>query len=168
MKRHVILACSIILAAAIFLPLCQNARKIRTRLPLTKERLTEEDLQRDQAHAVIMRCDTSQLWKDTEKAIRFYGFDKTAGSSVESFFIVNGLDSMISRIGLDIMYLDMKGRELHRRDCVIDCKLPPKETRRVDIKTWDIQKSFYFHQSAKPKRQSTPFDVRIELKSVEF
>ncbi|MDE6342806.1 MAG: hypothetical protein K2K93_10850, partial [Muribaculaceae bacterium] len=107
-------------------------------------------------------------WRDMEKAIRFYGFDKTATSGVESFFIINGLDSTLMKIGVDILYLDMKGRELHRRECLIDCTVPARETRRVDVKTWDTQRSFYYHKSARPKRQATPFDVKIELTYLQF
>ncbi len=144
-----------------------EARKIRTKLPAVKVRTTEEKtLEAD--GKVIVRRDSSSTWESMEKAIRFYGFDKTASSGIESFFIINGLDSTLTRVGVDIMYLDMKGRELHRRECRIDCTIPAQETRRVDVKTWDTQKSFYYHKSAKPKRQATPFDVKIELTSLEF
>lgn len=113
-----------------------------------------------------MESDSVDFCNLIQPAIRFYGFDKTVGSSMESFFISNGLDDAISELEIDITYTDMKGRQLHRRSVKLDCSIPPKETMRTDIKSWDTQKSFYFHQSVKPKRQATPFAVKIDLLSV--
>lgn len=164
MKRPVILLCTLATLAAALFPLQIEARKIRTKLPAAKSLSAE----RVADGKVTANRDTTSTWRSIEKAIRFYGFDKTVSSGVESFFIINGLDSTLTKIGVDILYLDMKGRELHRRECLIDCTVPARETRRVDVKTWDTQKSFYYHKSAKPKRQATPFDVKIELTSLEF
>ena len=140
-----------------------HSRKIRTKLPVKKEISKDTENIPQEEGVVTFIADTTQAWQKRSKAIRFYGFDKTVGSSTESFFIINGTDSVLTRIGICITYLDMQGRQLHSRDISLDCDIPAGETRRQDIKSWDIQKSFYFHQSVKPKRQATPFDVKIDL-----
>lgn len=108
-------------------------------------------------------------WKDAADKISFYGFDKTVNSNKESLFVVNGLDSCdVVGMTLDVTYLDMKGRQLHRRDVERDCDIPSGETRRIDFPTWDTQKAFYYHKSSAPKKQATPFNVKVSLKSLRI
>lgn len=149
--------------------LSAEARKIRTRHAIPKQ-TAKESASRTMADdgAVSMASDSATFCERILPAIRFYGFDKTAGSNMESFFISNGLDSTVSGMGVRITYYDMKGRQLHKQAVWIDCDIPAGETKRTDIKSWDTQKSFYFHKSAAPKRQATPFDVKIELVSVNI
>lgn len=146
-----------------------EARKIRTRHKIEKKKTVSaesSDPATNSGVTITVTPDSVALWGEAERKVRFYGFDKTVASNMESFFITNGLDTPIDAVGFDIVYLDMKGRQLHRRHVDLKCNVAPGETMRHDIKSWDTQKSFYFHQSAKPRRQATPFDVRIELKSV--
>lgn len=145
-----------------------SARKIRTKHTLSKRAAVDTSIQNDTDSLLVLTNDSVSFAESILPAIRFYGFDKTAGSIYESFFISNGLDSDIEEVEVDITYKDMKGRQLHRRIVSIDCDIPAHETHRVDIKSWDTQKSFYFHQSAKPRRQATPFDVSISLTSVSL
>ncbi|MDE6785936.1 MAG: hypothetical protein K2J46_02710, partial [Muribaculaceae bacterium] len=67
---------------------------------------------------------------------------------------------------IEITYFDMQGRQLHKRTVPLSVNVPPHETIRTDIKSWDTQKSFYYHKSAKPKRQATPFNVKLRLLSL--
>ena len=113
-----------------------------------------------------MATDSIAFRDSIHPAIRFYGFDKTVGSNTESFFISNGLKEALYGLEIRLTYTDMKGRQLHRRTVSIDTSIPAGETLRTDIKSWDTQKSFYYHKSIKPKRQATPFDVKIDLLSV--
>lgn len=95
------------------------------------------------------------------------GFDKGSSSGEESFFISNPTGRDI--VGADIMitYYDMKGRQLHRRTEKLTLDIPAGETRKTDIKTWDRQHSFHYYKSNRPaRRTSTPFDVRIEIKTL--
>ncbi|MDE6648783.1 MAG: hypothetical protein K2K45_02510 [Muribaculaceae bacterium] len=145
-----------------------EARKIKTRHTIAKVAGNDsEKLQKGRCR-VTLTADSVDFDMIIRPAVRFYGFDKTIGSSFESFFITNGLDSTIEGMEISITYFDMKGRQLHRRTTRIDCKAAAGETIRTDIKSWDIQKSFYFHRSAKPKRQATPFDVKIDLISINL
>ena len=148
-------------------PFAMNARKIKTSHPIKNVKSYANLNDKLQADSIITAESDSILFADSIlPKIRFYGFDKTVMSSVESFFISNTLDSDVKKIEVSITYYDMKGRQLHKKNAAIDCVIPAGETMRTDIKTWDTQKSFYFYQSVKPKRQATPFDVKIELLSV--
>ena len=143
------------------------ARKIRTRhsIPKNTEKtsVSEKALQ---LTSISMATDSVAFCDSIIPAIRFYGFDKTVGSNTESFFTSNGLKKTLVGMEIMITYTDIKGRQLHRRTVKLDCDIPAEETKRIDIKSWDTQRSFYFHRSLKPKRQATPFDVKIELLSV--
>ena len=155
--------------AILALALCAGAhsRKIRTRIPVSAERGRTENTGRSgRGTNAFETTDTAAAFASVRDCVRFYGFDKTSGSSSESFFVVNGLGCGITGMKVEITYLDMKGRQLHRREAEFDCDIPAGETRRQDIRTWDIQKAFHFHKSAQPRRQSTPFDVKIRLKGL--
>ncbi len=169
MSRHISASASLL--AIFFMSLCMtinlDARKIKTKLPTKVTTVKSED-SIPQKRPSIIKIDSDEGFDGIRNLIRFYGFDKTVTSSKESFFVVNGLDNQISVMTVEITYFDMQGRQLHQALLSIDCDIPAGETRRVDIKTWDTQKAFYFHQSAKPRRQATPFDVTITLKSIEM
>lgn len=141
-----------------------HTRKIKTKRPVPKSfPITSKD-NTEEISPYIYENDSSQNFGRIIDNVHFYGFDKTINSSSESFFISNSLDSTLKSLKIDISYLDMHGRQLHKRMVEFDCDIPPGETRRQDIKSWDIQKAFYYHQSAKPHRQATPFKVIIKLK----
>ena len=55
---------------------------------------------------------------------------------------------------------------LHQREEVLSVEIPPQETRKVDIKSFDVQHSFYHILSNKPTRRATPFNTRIEILSL--
>ena len=82
--------------------------------------------------------------------IVFSGYDKTISSKIESFFITNKTE-----------YLTTESAQLHKRYERIAYPIPAGETRKIDIRTWDKQNSFYYYLSVKPRRQATPFMVRI-------
>lgn len=146
-----------------------EARRIRTKHSIPKK--TEKALSTEidaNLQCLSLATDSIEFCDRIRPAIRFYGFDKTIGSNTESFFISNSLLSTLSGLEIQITYTDMKGRQLHKRTVRIETEIPPRETIRTDIKSWDTQKSFYFHKSVKPRRQATPFDVRIEIISVNI
>lgn len=93
--------------------------------------------------------------------IQFSGFDKPGSSSSESFFITNNTDRTLSGISLYIEYLTPEGRQLHKRWVRLNCSVPPGETRKADIKSWDTQKAFHYSES-NPGRHSSPFTVRFD------
>ena len=165
--HRIIVAILFIIAFLIGSPSAE-ARKIKTRhsIPKTKEKASQTNNSESSDSIISLASDSLTFGENILPKIRFYGFDKIATSSTESFFISNALDSEICGMEIQITYFDMQGRQLHKRNVSLDVKVPPHETIRTDIKSWDTQKSFYFHQSVKPKRQATPFDVRLKLLSV--
>ncbi|MDE6521384.1 MAG: hypothetical protein K2L17_01070, partial [Muribaculaceae bacterium] len=145
-----------------------QARKIKTKhsIPKQTEKSINDTLTESPDSLISLSTDSLTFTDKILPAIRFYGFDKTVTSSMESFFISNALDSAIIGMEIEITYFDMQGRQLHKRTVPLTVNVPPHETIRTDIKSWDTQKSFYYHKSAKPKRQSTPFDVKLRLLSL--
>lgn len=132
-------------------------RTTRKRLKPSPEVITPND------HA--SRFDTIATASDSA-AILFSGYEKTLSSPKESFFATNHTDSLITRLNIEITYLDMKGRQLDTRLVSLDTNLPPEQTRRFDISAWDSQKVFYYHLSPTPRSShATPYNVTIRLLS---
>lgn len=94
--------------------------------------------------------------------VSFSGFEKPQSSSLESFFITNSTDRILSGVTLYIEYLDAEGRQLHKRFLRLSCDVPPGETRRAELKSWDKQNTFYYRDSAPSRRQGASFTVRFD------
>lgn len=92
----------------------------------------------------------------------FSGYDKQATSTIESFLLTNKSGYDISGIKVRIYYKDMKGRMLHSRDVSKKCNVRSGETQKLDVSTWDKQKSYYYYLSNEPRRVSTPYQVDIQ------
>lgn len=91
--------------------------------------------------------------------VRFAGFDKEPNSSMESFMLQNPSGNTITGFEVRVDYLDMQGRMLHSRTIKESCDVPPGETRRFDIKSWDTQHTYYYYLGNAPKKVATPFQV---------
>lgn len=92
------------------------------------------------------------------------GFDKRAEALVESFFITNTTDRRLTGLDFTLSYYTLDGRMLHSRHVEIDCDIPAGQTRKFDIKSFDRQKSFYYHKSQAPsRRRATPFRVELQI-----
>lgn len=96
----------------------------------------------------------------------FSGYDKEATSSNESFILSNPTDRTITGFKVRIDYLDMKNRMLHSREVEASCFIPPGESRRIDIKSWDLQHVYYYYLGNEPRRVATPFQVAFHPMSV--
>lgn len=96
-------------------------------------------------------------------SVIFTGYDKKATANRESVFVINRTGRNIIMLRAILTYFDMKGRLLHKRQETIYSKIPAGETRKIDISTWDTQKSFYYISSGAPRRQATPYTVKITL-----
>jgi hypothetical protein len=124
--------------------------------------------------SVVQVCDTIQNNYITIDAnngvegrslsdITFSGFDKPATSLKESFFVVNNTDCTLAGMKLEIEYLTTDGRQLHKRELDLKCDIPSGETRKIDVKSWDTQKSFRYYKSAESRKSAMPFKVKITL-----
>ena len=153
-RLSVMISLICILAASV---LSSEARKVRLSLKTPKE-VPMESVSRPKSE----RIDSLAL-AELADSISFAGFDKTAPSSKEYFFIVNDSPWPLSWIKIRLTYRDMSGRMLHRREESLIIDLPQKETRIVTIPTFDKQKSLYYYKSRAPRNGGMPFQVEIDL-----
>lgn len=104
------------------------------------------------------------LLRDIEpNAVTLKGFSKKASDSRESFFVTNNTNHRISHVRLLLRYSLMNGEMLHERLATVEVDLKPRETRLVAIKTFDLQRLFYYYAGPKPRKSATPFKVAFRL-----
>lgn len=104
------------------------------------------------------------LLRDLEpNAVTLKGYSKKASDSRESFFVTNNTKHRISHIRLLMRYSQMNGDMLHERTATVEVDLRPGETRLVSIKTFDVQRLFYYYAGPKPRKNATPFKVAFRL-----
>lgn len=95
------------------------------------------------------------------EGVVFSGFDKKRNNSRESFFIINGSAKPLAGVLIALEYRTPDGRMLHRRYVLISTLIPPHETKKVDLQSWDTQRSFYYLKSESDSSRGNPFDVTI-------
>lgn len=96
-------------------------------------------------------------------AVSLRGFNKRASDSKESFFITNNLQHRISAVRLLLRYTTVSGEMLHERTVTIPVTLNAGDTQLVSIKSFDIQRLFYYYAGSKPRKSATPFKVAYRL-----
>jgi len=138
-----------------------EARKTGYRLAVKETKEEKEEAMTAGSFMVASQCDDCNSGYNIGQ-IRFSGFDKAQSSNQESFFITNLTDRTMTAISLYIEYLTPDGRQLHKKFFRLACNIPPGETRKADIKSWDTQNSFYFLKSRPGRNAGTPFDVRFD------
>lgn len=111
----------------------------------------------------MLSCDTIANPTDV---IRFCGYEKTLRSSRETIFIENLSDSVINKIKFTINYLDTSDRLIHSRSLWHDVEIPPFQARRIDIPSWDRQKTYYYKRGTMPRKSATPYDIKITADSL--
>jgi len=104
---------------------------------------------------------------DTANII-FSGYDKPLRASKETVFVTNNSDHNIRAVSFTSQYVDTSGRQLHRISRKINADIPAGETRRIDFKTWDVQNSFYYVGSRRPRTSAIPYDIRITPDYIYF
>ena len=102
----------------------------------------------------------SQLDPD---AVTLKGFSKRASDSKESFFITNNTVHRMSAVRLLLRYTTMSGELLTQRTVNIPVSLKPGETKLVSVKSFDVQRLFYYYAGPQPRKQATPFKVAFRL-----
>lgn len=148
-----------------------GARKIRQSLKVktkksgnTFDQMSPEDnlmeINVDGRDSIIIDIDGSDHIFRTDE-IKFAGYDKDISANRESFHIINQSGHTLREAKITIIYKDMDGRMLHKRDTSIKCDIPAGETRKTDIPTWDLQHSFYYHLSNAPRRVASPYQIQI-------
>jgi hypothetical protein len=100
------------------------------------------------------------------EVVRLSGYDKPLRSSAETLFVSNGLEVAIEQLAVRIVYSDMSGRQLHERVVELRVHVPAGATRQVRFKSWDTQKSFYYHRGQRPRVDAvTPYSVNCMVNS---
>lgn len=97
--------------------------------------------------------------------LTFMAYDKKAGSDKETFFVDNGSRTGLTSLEVEISYFNSEGKLIHKREVEINQLFPPKETRKVDISSWDRQKSYHYINSVPSTKGSTPYTVRFKVLS---
>lgn len=104
---------------------------------------------------------------DLGRYIHLAGYDKPLTASRETLHAENLTDSLvITSVECEITYLDSRGRQLHRRTVTLHDEIQPRQTEMLSFPTWDLQRSFYYRLSVKPRRQATPYDVKFNILSI--
>lgn len=96
-------------------------------------------------------------------AVTLKGYSKRASDSKESFFITNNTTHRMSAVRLLLRYTTMNGEMLTQRAVTVPVSLKPGETKLVSIKSFDIQRLFYYYAGPQPRKSATPFQVAFRL-----
>lgn len=98
-------------------------------------------------------------------SIAVSGFEKTLRSSRESMYISNLTADSLAGLGIEITYMDMDRRMLHKSVHDLAEAIPAGETRLVDVPSFDRQALYYYHLSPLPPRarHATPFRASVRV-----
>lgn len=99
------------------------------------------------------------------RLLNFMAYDKKASSDKETFFVDNGSATHLESIEVEISYFNLSGKLIHRRCVELNDKFPANETRKVDIPSWDKQKSFHYVNSVPSMKGSSPYTVKFKVLS---
>jgi len=116
--------------------------------------------------AVIDSIDSllpDSLMQVDPNAVSVKGYSKRASDSKESFFITNNTAHRMSAVRLLLRYTTMTGELLTQRQVNVPVSLKPGETRLVEVKSFDVQRLFYYYAGPQPRKQATPFKVAYRL-----
>ena len=154
-----------------------EGKRVKQTLKIEKERnRKEKDNLNENDNEFCEIFDNKLLFKNSLgntdtidcSTISFSGYEKEISSSKESFIIKNGSERDIKGFIIDITYLDLKDRMLHKRRYKTDCEVPSGENRKVDISTWDSQHTYFYYRGNEPKKTATPYKVKITAVSYKF
>ena len=96
-------------------------------------------------------------------AVTLKGYSKRASDSKESFLITNNTDHRMSAVRLLLRYTTMQGEMLTQRSVTVPVSLMPGETKLVSVKSFDVQRLFYYYAGPQPRKSATPFQVAYRL-----
>lgn len=154
-------ALPLLLALALLAPLCADGqkRRVKTRIKVAREALVPEAF-------IVSSADSASGYSVSQVEITDY--QKPAGSDKETFSLTNLTDKPLAAIELQIEYLTPEGRQIHKRTVKADCDVPPGETRIVELRSWDRQRSWYYARGQKPRKQASPYEVKLEVAALHL
>ena len=137
-------------------------------LPIdARTKTTRRNLRSTQVPLVEMTATDSLLTDSLNQvdpaAVTLKGYSKRASDSKESFFITNNTSHRMSAVRLLLRYSTMDGAMLTQRSVSVPVSLKPGETKLVSIKSFDVQRLFYYYAGPQPRKQATPYQVAYRL-----
>ncbi len=97
-----------------------------------------------------------------EDMLLIYGYDKPLQATKESLFATNNTPHRLCAILLSITYYDTSGAQLHQAVQRVNADIPPGQTRKLEFRSWDTQRSFYYEKSRRPHSSAIPYKVAIK------
>lgn len=150
------------LVSLILIILCISALDVDART-----RTTRKNLRSAEVPVVALEGDDALLPDSLAQldpnAVTLKGFSKRASESKESFFITNNTNHRMSAVRLLLRYTTMSGEMLTQRTVNVPVNLKPGETKLVNVKSFDVQRLFYYYAGPQPRKQATPFKVAYRL-----
>lgn len=129
---------------------------------------SDSDEKEDSLSFYVNINDTTASSTKLFQLIHFAGYDKNQSSNKESFFVSNNSKYSLLKIKIEIEYLTIDGRQLHKRLLSKDLFITANETRKIDIPSWDTQKSFYYFRSQPARHPGNSYKVRIHPLQLTF
>lgn len=133
-----------------------SARTRTTRANLQVNNLPVEVL-------TIEDTDSAALADVDPETISLRGFNKRKSDTKESFLITNHSSHRISSVRLFFRYTTLTGQLIHERTVSVPVSLKPGETQMASVRTFDVQRLFYYYAGPKPRKEATPFKVAYRL-----
>lgn len=147
------------LVAIVLLAMPLMGRRTNTQPARSLKPRAEYDVTKSSASSIVHRS--------TEPGdFDIAGYDKPLKSRRETMLVTNRTDMEVDSLYLTIDYRDLKGRQLHHRSLWTPGDIPSGETRLIEVRAWDVQGSYVYRHSAKPRSLHTPYDVTVTVDSV--
>lgn len=158
---------SAILSIAVLISSVQvsDARKIHTNIKQKTKLKNSSSHKSNPSDRGIILGDSIDLDEFSDLII-FSGYDKAASSNYESLCITNNSDYDLTSLKIEIIYEDIEGRMLNKREIPISTFIPSSETRTVSVRHYDRQKTLYFHLSNPPRKGGIPYKITLKLLSL--
>ena len=148
--------CGLFVMALLVLALPLSARTRTTRSKLQVSHMPVEVIKIDPA-------DSASIAEVNPEAISLRGFSKRKSDSKESFLVTNNTNHRLSAVRLLMRYTTLDGQLIHERTVTVPVELKPGETKLTAVKTFDVQRMFYYYAGPKPRKEATPFKVAYRL-----
>lgn len=133
-------------------------------LSVLAQKTTRNKLKLKEDVSFETKVDITDTIKPLKGDIGLFGYEKAQNSAAESFFVTNNTLRQIIALSFTISYLNSRGEKLHSRTETVKCSIPPSETRKIDIKSWDNQRLWYYLGShSRHNDFGNPFDIRIHI-----
>ena len=149
-----------LLLALVLIALCASTMDARTKT-------TRKNLRSLEVPVAVMESDDGLLPDSLDgvdpNAVSLKGYSKRASDAKESFFITNNTKQRMSAVRLLLRYTTMQGEMLTQRTVTVPVSLKPSETKLVEVKSFDVQRLFYYYAGPQPRKQATPFKVAFRL-----